>query len=117
MPEIGHELNPNDSCAANKVINAKQHALLWHADSVKSLHVDPKVNAKFTEWAERAYRSNELGHVKVYRGTKHNYLGITLDYSTRGSFKVDITDYIDAAKEDFPRKTSKALKAWNNKLF
>ena len=55
--------------------------------------------------------------MKVHRGKKYNDLGITLDYSTRGAFKVNITDHADAMKKDFPCKTNKTLKVWNDKLF
>ena len=79
--------------------------------------MDQKVNDKFSEWAELTHRSNELDYAKVYRGEKHNYLGITLDYLTRGAFKVDMTDCVDTMEEDFPYKPNKPLKAWNNKLF
>ena len=117
MPEIGHELNPYDSCAVNKIINTKQHALLWHADNVKALRADPKVNDKFAEQAELACRSDELGHAKVCRSKKYNCLGITLDYLSRGTFEVNMTDYVDTLKENFPCKTNKTLKAQNDKLF
>ena len=40
-----------------------------------------------------------------------------MDYSTRGAFKVNVTNCIDATKEDFLCKTNKTLKAWNSKLF
>ena len=115
--EIQCKLNPYHPYAVKKIINTKQHALLWHVDNVKISHMKLKVNEKFTKWVELTHRSNKLGYVKVYRGKKHYYLGITLDYSTRGVFKVDVTDCIDAMKEDFPCKTNKTLKAWNNKSF
>ena len=101
----------------NKIINAKQHVLLQRADDVKDSYVDPKVNDKFAEQADLTNGSDELGYAKVCRGKKHNYLGITLDYLTRGAFKVNMTDCIDAAKEDFHYEANKTLKAQNNKLF
>ena len=55
--------------------------------------------------------------MKVFRGKKHDYPGITLDYSTRGAFKVDTKYHINAMKEAFPCKTNKTLKAWDDKLF
>ena len=44
VKEIGYIRNPYDACVANKIINNKQHALTWHVDGVKSVHVGPKVN-------------------------------------------------------------------------
>ena len=111
MPGIGCELNARDPCVVNKIINAKQRALLLRADDVKASHVDPKFNGKFAEWAELTRRSDELGHVKVHRGKKDDCPGMTIDYSTRGAFKVDTKYHINAMKEAFPCKTNKTLKA------
>ena len=36
-------INPHDRCMANKVINAKQHAIVCHVDENKASHVDPIV--------------------------------------------------------------------------
>ena len=117
MHEIRFELKPYDLSIANKIINTKQHTLLWHTHNAKASHSDLKGNNKFAEWAELTCKSDELGYVKVCRGKKYNYLGITLDYSTRGTFKMDITDYVNAMKEDFFYETNKTLKAWNDKTF
>ena len=72
LSELGHKLNLFDSCVANKTINAAQHA--------KTLHVDPKVNSKFTKWARLTCRSSKLGHAKVCIGKKYNYLGMIIDH-------------------------------------
>jgi hypothetical protein len=37
------------------------------------------------EWLKKKYASDEIGEVKVMRGNKHYYLGMTLvDYSLPG---------------------------------
>ena len=40
---IGFNMNPYDPCAANKTINGKQLTLVWHADDIKSSHVEAEV--------------------------------------------------------------------------
>jgi len=35
----GYELNPYDSCVANKIVNGTQCTVLWHVDDLKLLHV------------------------------------------------------------------------------
>ena len=79
--------------------------------------MDQKNNEKIAEQVELTCGNDELGDAKVSRGKKHNYLGTTMDYSTRGTFKVNVTDSADAMKEDFPCQTNKTLKAWNYTLF
>jgi hypothetical protein len=39
----GFELNPYDSCVANKMINGKQCTIGWHVDDLHISHVDPAV--------------------------------------------------------------------------
>ena len=40
-------------------------------------------------------------HIEVDFGKKSNYLGATIDYSTREAFKASMTNCIAAAKKDF----------------
>eukprot|EP00957_Ditylum_brightwellii_P045095 3419866-Ditylum_brightwellii.AAC.1 len=63
-------------------VEGKQHTVPWRVDNVKSSHGELKVNDKFHKWCKRKYGSKALGHVKVVRGKKHDYLlSMTLDYS------------------------------------
>ena len=45
------------------------------------------------------------------RGPKHTYLGMDLDYSEKGVFKVSMIPYIDKIHEDFPELISKSAPA------
>jgi hypothetical protein len=38
----------------------------------------------------------------VSRGLVHDYLGMTLDYSTKGEVKVTMVDYLKGVLGDFP---------------
>ena len=40
---IGFDLNPYDSCVANKTTNGKQLILVWHVDDIKASHVQEEV--------------------------------------------------------------------------
>ena len=42
----GFELNPYDSCVANKMINGKQCTILWHVDDLKISHVDLRLSKR-----------------------------------------------------------------------
>ena len=115
---IGYVVNPYNICVANKIIDGKQHTLTWHADDVKASHVDPKMNAEFAEWAENTYGSDELGHAKVTRGKRHDYLGMILDYNDNEKLKVDMIYYIENMIEEFPEVLNGKGKApWNDSLF
>jgi hypothetical protein len=102
IESIGFEGNPYDICVANRTAKGKQHTVTWHADAVKSSHVNSEVNDDFEAWCEKTYGNDEIGHVKVVRGKAHDYLAMTLDYNTPGAMKVDMRYYIDGMIEDFP---------------
>ena len=114
---IGHKVNPYDICAANKIIDNKQHTITWHVDDIKSSHVDPKVNDNFYEWAEKTYGSEELGHVKIHHGKQYNYLGMILDYSLEGKLQVDMKYYIDKTIKEYPYPIKPSKAPWNENLF
>ena len=63
------------------------------------------------------YGSDEIGHVMVTRGTKHDYLGMILDYSQVGMLKVDMKYYIEAMLEEFPEEVKMYSTPWTEKLF
>ena len=81
IESIGYEVNPYDNCVANKVVNGEQHTIKWHVDDAKASHVDAKVNDEFYNWCESKYGEDNIGHVKVIRGKKHDYLAMILDYT------------------------------------
>ena len=101
---IGFKINPYDVCVVNRNVRDNQHTIVWHVDDVKSSHIDSTVNDDFYNWTESQYGSDEIGHVTVTRGTKHDYLGMILDYSQVGALKVDMKYYIEAMLEEFPEE-------------
>ena len=59
IESIGYLVNLYDACVANKIINDKQHTLIWHIDDVNEGHVYAKVNDKFHRWCESKYDSEK----------------------------------------------------------
>ena len=119
MGKIGFEINPYDPCVANRTVGGKQHTVTWHVDDLKSSHVDPKVNDDFIHWLEVTYGDSEIGKVKAVMGKFHDYLAMSLDYSTPGQVRIDMTDYIAAMIKDFPglSATSTATTPANENLY
>ena len=81
LESIGFEVNPYDACVANRIVDGKQQTITWHVDDIKVSHEDPRVNDEFHKWCEDKYGNKENGHVKVIRGSKHDYLAMIMDYS------------------------------------
>ena len=80
----GFEPNPYDPCVVNKKVNGTNLTVVWHVDDLKISHKDEKVVEDLLVWLDKKY-SDANGKVTVTRGDKHVYLGMTLDYSEKGS--------------------------------
>jgi hypothetical protein len=102
LEEIGFVFNPYEPCVANRLVMSKQHTVRFHVDDLKSSHVDRKVNDEFHHWLNQKY--GKYGEVKVTRGKVHEYLGMTFDYSKKGTIQVAMVEYVENMLKDFPRK-------------
>ena len=94
----GFKLNPYDPCVANRMVNGIQQTVCWHVDNCKISHVDTKVNDDLIKILKEEYESifeDGSGKMTVNRGKVHKYLGMTLDYTTKGLCKVTMLDYIE----------------------
>jgi hypothetical protein len=100
--EIGFEFNPYDGCVANRMIRGLQQTITIHVDDAKISCCDAAANDELAEWLEQKY--GQFGSVKVHRGTKHDYLGMILDYGTPGKLIVAMTYYVKNMLEEFPIK-------------
>ena len=92
LETIGFEFNPYDPCVANRMVNGKKHTMRFHVDDLMSSHMEAKVNDQFLIWLNKKYGG--YGAVKATRGKRHDYLGMTLDFSTDGTVVVDMCDYV-----------------------
>ena len=78
----------------------KQLTVLWHVDDLKiSCESDFEITNLWS-YLNKLYG----GKMKFRRGTHHEYLGMDLDYSEPGVFKVSMIPYIDKILEDFPEE-------------
>ena len=103
LKSIGFELNPYDACVANKMINGKQFTVVWHDDDLKISHYDARQIDEFINWLREMYE-DDVGKIKVSRGKVHDYLGMTLDFSSEGKVKINMTEYVKKMVEAFPEK-------------
>ena len=100
----GFELNPYDACVVNKMVNGEQLTIsLWHVDSLKSSHINPKVNDEFLQWIKDTFV--QLCEVRMTQGLLHNDLGMTLDYSVPGQVSIDMSHFVKKMVKEFPKKS------------
>ena len=77
------------------MVNGKQQTILWHFDDCK-ISGSNKTNDEFIEVIHDEYETifkDGLGKMTVSRGKKHKYLGMDLDFTTKGEVKVTMADY------------------------
>jgi hypothetical protein len=94
----GFELNPYDPCVANKIMNSNQFTITWHVDDLNLSHMDNKEVTKTIDWLKSIYEE----YMRVFRGKKHDYLGMDLDFANKGEVKITMIDYLKGVLEDFP---------------
>ncbi len=100
---IGFVLNPYDPCAANKMIDNHQMTICWHVNDLLLGHNDSTTVTNFIQWLQDCYETPDKP-LQATRGTLHDYLGMTIDFSTPGDATFDMIPYLRKVLNDFPEK-------------
>jgi hypothetical protein len=100
LQEWGFIINPYDWCVGNKMVNGKQCTVLWHVDDLKISHEDPNVVTSLIADLEEAF--GKEAPLTVTRGKRHEYLGMTIDYSIPGKVLITMQDYIQNMLDELP---------------
>jgi hypothetical protein len=98
LTDIDFVINPYDPCVARKMIEGEQMTIYFHVDDCKLSHRKTKVMDSMIEYLRQEYETifeDRSGAMTVIRGKIYKYLGMTLDYTTRGQVKITMFDYFD----------------------
>jgi hypothetical protein len=116
LSKWGFKVNPYDWCVANKTINGKQCTMLWHVDDIKISHEDPEVVSQMIELLKGAYGTE--APLTITRGKIHEYLSMTIDYSTLDKVRITMLKYIRDMFEEMPEEwTGEAATPMADHLF
>ena len=77
------------------MVDDKRQTILWHVDDCK-ISGSKKINDEFIEVIRDEYETifkDGLGKMTVSRGKKHKYLGMDLDFTTKGEVEATMVDY------------------------
>ena len=102
IDEWGFVPNKYDDCVVNKMVNGQQMTVVWHVDDLKVSHVDRAEVEKFVRQMEETFGKDTP--LMVSRGQVHDYLGMTLDFRTKGEVQINMEHYIDMMLQDAPDK-------------
>ena len=83
------------------MINGEQCTICWHVDDLKMSHVDGQVLEEIVMKLDEKYGTKDAP-VTVHRGKVHDYLGMTIDFTTDGKVKFTMDDYIENFLEETP---------------
>ena len=100
IEKLGFEANPYDFCVVNKIINGSQCTIGWHVDNRKISHMDGNVNREILAILQKEY--GKEAPIPTTTGKIHEYLGMTIDYSTPGKVVFRMEDYIDRLLSECP---------------
>ena len=100
VEKLGFEANPYDFCVVNKIINGSQCTIGWHVDDLKISHINGKVNQYILDTLQKEYRKE--APIPSTTGKIHEYLGMTIDYTTPGKVVFRMEDYIDRLIKECP---------------
>jgi hypothetical protein len=99
---MGFELNPYDTCVANKMFDGKQCTITWYVDDNKISHVDANVVTKVILKIEERF-----GKMSVTRGKKHVFLGMEICFRDDGTASICMKDYVKEAISEFEEPISR----------
>ena len=94
--------NKYNDCVVNKMINGHQMTVVWHVDDFKVLHIDTKEVEKFVRQMEETF--GEDTPLTVSHGQVHDYLGMTLDFHSKGEVHINMEHYINMMMQDVPKE-------------
>ena len=102
IDEWGFTPNKYDDCVVNKMINGQQMTVVWLVDDLKVSHVDATEVEKFMQHMETTFGKDTP--LTVSWGQVHDYLGMTLDFWTKGEVQINMEHYIDMMLQDAPEE-------------
>ena len=110
LKKNGFVLNPYDACVANKTVDGKVLTVCFHVDDNKISHESTKVVDTTIEWLKREYEvifPDGSGAMKVCRGKVHTYLGMEMDFCTKGEVHITMLKHLDDAVKTFEEAQAK----------
>ena len=96
----GLRMNPYEPCVWNSIEDGNQLTVVFHVDDGLVSHSDPLVVTKFLKKLIKVYGDHKP--LTIHRGKKHEYLGMTLDFKTKGKVMITMYDFLKKLFDKLP---------------
>ena len=100
LADWGFEQNFYEPCCWNMLIEGKQFTIVFHVDNCYLSHVNLMVVTEIIKKFDKAYAT--IDKLTVRQGKVHEYLGMTVDFSTPGKVRLNLYDIIQRLINSLP---------------
>ena len=97
----GMTMNPYDPCVWNSQIEGSQFTVVFHVDDLMLSHKSPRVVTDIIKKLDMEYGKRDP--LTVTRGPVHEYLGMTVDFRTKGECAFTQYDYVKKMLNTLPK--------------
>jgi hypothetical protein len=112
LKKLGYIQNPEEPCVLNRTVKGKQSTLIVHVDDIKILSM---IAGEVTRVHDALKR--KFGEVSLKQGLRHNYLGMTFDYSVPGKVSISMLGYERDMVDEWDTVGAKANTPAQNDVF
>ena len=104
LTRAGFKINSYEPCVMEKIVGGEHMTVLFHMDDLKVSHKIDKAITEVIEYLDGAYPE-----LKAVRVDVHDYLGMRLEYSTKGQVEVSMMPYMKNYWTDSQKKSPQLL--------
>jgi hypothetical protein len=90
LKDFGFKQNPYDPCVLNRMMHGNQVTVTIHVDDLKISSRSKQACEETIQYLTKMYKN-----INVHFGKKLDYLGMTFDYSDKGSVGIKMKSHID----------------------
>jgi hypothetical protein len=91
LEAYGFKVNPYDPCVANlESPGGKQLTVIWHVDNLMAMCKEIFKLTKFLCYLAKIYETKLM----MCTGNKHNYLGMDMEFTSKGTLQVSMITYL-----------------------
>ncbi len=99
LEAYGFKVNPYDPCVANlESPGGKQFIVIWHLDDLMAMCKENLELTKFLCYLAKIYGAK----LTMRTGRKHDYLGMDMEFTSKGTLQVSMITYLKNVIMGFP---------------